>query len=81
MLSDLFRKADTLISKLPLLPDGRIFGQITPKRPQKIVHGRKKLEAVKWQNLAKIGKKRPENIFYKYLDKKPYNNRNFFRFL
>jgi hypothetical protein len=39
-----YRKADAL------LPDGRIFGQITQKRPQKIVHSRKKLEAVKLQN-------------------------------
>jgi hypothetical protein len=48
--------------KEALVPDGRIFGQITQKRPQKIAHGRKKLEAVKWQNMAKSGKKRPENI-------------------
>jgi hypothetical protein len=49
----------TLLEKLlsSLLPDGRIFGQITQKRPQKIVYGRKKLEAVKCQNLAKSGRK------------------------
>jgi hypothetical protein len=49
-----------------LLPDGRIFGQITQKRPQKIIHGRKKLEAVKWQNLAKSGRKEAGKYFFKY---------------
>jgi hypothetical protein len=39
---------------------------VTQKRPQKIVHGRKKLEAVTWQNLAKSGRK-------DFLDTKPYN--------
>jgi hypothetical protein len=47
----------------PLLPDGRIFGQITQKRPQKIGHGRKKLEAVKWHNLAKSGRKEAGKFF------------------
>jgi hypothetical protein len=55
------------------LPDGRIFGQITQKRPQKIVHDRKKLEAVKWQNLAKSGRKEAGKHFDKNLDEKPYN--------
>jgi hypothetical protein len=53
------------------LPDGRIFGQITQKRPQKIVHGREKLEAVKWQNLAKSGRKEAGKYFYKYLGENP----------
>jgi hypothetical protein len=57
----------------PLLPDGRISGQITQKRPQKIVHGRKKLEAVKWQNFAKSGRKEAGKSFYNYLAEKPYN--------
>jgi hypothetical protein len=48
-------------------------GQITQKRPQKIVHGRKKLEAVKWQNLAKSGRKEVGKHFYKNLDEKPFN--------
>jgi hypothetical protein len=56
-----------------LVPDGRIFGQITQKRPQKIVHGRKKLEAVKWQNLEKSGRKEAGKYFYKYLGEKPYD--------
>jgi hypothetical protein len=51
------------LSLTPLLPDGRISGQITQKRPQKIVHGRENLEAVKWQNLAKEAEKRLEIIF------------------
>jgi hypothetical protein len=55
------------------LPDGRISGQITRKRPQKIVHGRKKLEAVKWQNFAKSGRKEAGKYFYNYLAEKPYN--------
>jgi hypothetical protein len=56
-----------------LLPDGRISGQITQKRPQKIVHGRKKLEAVKWQNFAKSGRKEAGKYFYYYLAEKPFN--------
>jgi hypothetical protein len=55
------------------LPDGRIFGQITQNMPQKIVYSRKKLEAVKWQNLAKSGRKEAEKYFYNYLAVKPYN--------
>jgi hypothetical protein len=55
-----------------LVPDGRIFGQITQKRPQKIVHAGKKLEAVKWQNLAKKRQKKGK-YFYKYLGIKPYD--------
>jgi hypothetical protein len=46
-----------------LLPDGRIFRQITEKRPQKIVHGRKKLEALKWQNLSKSDRKEAQKTF------------------
>jgi hypothetical protein len=42
---------------LSLLPDGRKFGQITQKRPQKISIEEKKLVAVKLQNLAKSGRK------------------------
>jgi hypothetical protein len=38
---------------LALLPDGRIFGQKTQNRPQKNAHGRKKLKAVKLQNVDK----------------------------
>jgi hypothetical protein len=51
--------------------DGRIFGQITQKRPHKIVPGRKKLEAVKWENLAKSDRKEAGNYFLKYLGEKP----------
>jgi hypothetical protein len=57
-----------------LLPDGRISGQITQKRPQKMFHGRKKLEAGKLQNLAKSGRKEAGKCFYNYSDEKPYNN-------
>jgi hypothetical protein len=53
------------------LPDGRIFGQITQKRPPKNIHGRKKLEAVKWQNLAKSGRKEAGKHFYNNLEEKP----------
>jgi hypothetical protein len=56
-----------------LLPDGRIFGQITQKRPKKFVHGRKKFEAVKFQNLAKSGRKEVRKYFYNNVDEKPYN--------
>jgi hypothetical protein len=55
------------------MPDGRISGQITQKRPQKIVHGRKKLEAVKWQNFAKSGRIEAGKSFCNYLAEKPYN--------
>jgi hypothetical protein len=58
---------------IPLLPDGRISGQITQKRPQKIVHGWKKLEAVKWQNFAKSGRQEAGKYFYYYLAEKPFN--------
>jgi hypothetical protein len=68
-----FVKAINTLRKNALVPDGRIFGQITQKRPQKIVHGRKKLEAVKWQNLAKSGRKEAGKYFYKYLGEKPYD--------
>jgi hypothetical protein len=61
-------------AKRPLLPDGQISGQITQKRPPKNFHGRKKLEAVKWQNLAISGRKQAGKYFYKYLDEKPYNS-------
>jgi hypothetical protein len=54
------------------VPDGRIFGQITQKRPQKIVHGRKNLEAGKWQNLAKNGRKEAGKYFYKFIGEKPH---------
>jgi hypothetical protein len=63
------------------LPDGRIFGQITQKRPQKIVLGRKKMEAVKWQNLTKSGRKEAGKYFYRYLDEIQYNFLQFLRFL
>jgi hypothetical protein len=55
------------------LPDGRISGQIAQKRPQNIVHGREKLEAVKKQNLAKSGRKEAGKYFYNNLGEKPYN--------
>jgi hypothetical protein len=55
------------------VPDGRIFGQITQKRPQKILHGRKKFEAVKWQILANNDRKQAGKYFYKYLGEKPYD--------
>jgi hypothetical protein len=56
-----------------LVPDGRIFGQKTQKRPQKIVDGRKKFEAVKWQNLAKSCRKEAGKYFYTHLVEKPYD--------
>jgi hypothetical protein len=62
------------------LPYGRIFGQITQKRPQKIIHGQKKLEAGKWQNLAKSGRKEAGKYFYNYLDENPFNICNFLDF-
>jgi hypothetical protein len=55
-----------------LVPDGRIFGQITQKRPQKIVYGRKKLEAEKRQNLAKSSRKEAGKYFYKHIGEKSY---------
>jgi hypothetical protein len=67
-------------SSATLLPDGRIFGQINQKRPQKNVHGRKKLEAVKLQNLDKSGRKEAGKYFYNYLEEKPYNSLYFLRF-
>jgi hypothetical protein len=33
----------------------------------------KKLEAVKWQNLARSGRKEAGKYFYNNLDEKPYN--------
>jgi hypothetical protein len=62
------------------LPDGRIFGQITQNRPQKIIHGRKKLEAEKWQNFAKSSRKEAGKYFYNYLDEKPYKICNYLGF-
>jgi hypothetical protein len=62
-----------------LLPDGRIFGQITQKRPPKNVHGRKKLEAVKLQNLDKSDRKEARKYLYNYLEKKPYNSLYFLK--
>jgi hypothetical protein len=46
------------------------FRPNTLKEAQKIVHGRKKLEAVKWQNFAKSAGK----YFYNYLGEKPHKN-------
>jgi hypothetical protein len=46
---------------------------MTQKRPQKNVYGRRKLEAVKWQNLAKSGRKEAGKYCYDYLDEKPEN--------
>jgi hypothetical protein len=51
------------------MPDGKI----TQKSPQKIVHGRKKLEAVKLQILAESGRKEAGKYFGNYFDEKPYN--------
>jgi hypothetical protein len=56
-----------------MVPDGRIFGQIPQKRPPKIVLGRKTMEAVKWQNWTKSGRKETGQYFYYYLGEKPYN--------
>jgi hypothetical protein len=53
-----------------LLPDGRIFGQIT-QETQKNVYGRKKLAAVKLQNFEKSGRKEAGKYFNNYLDEKP----------
>jgi hypothetical protein len=58
------REVETVGKIRALLPDGRIFGQITKKRPQIIIHGRKKLEPVKWQNLAKSGRTEAEKYLY-----------------
>jgi hypothetical protein len=55
-----------------LVPDGRFFGQITQTRP-KNCQWPEKLEAVKWQNFAKTGRKESGKYFYKYLGKKPYD--------
>jgi hypothetical protein len=55
------------------VPDGQIFGQITQKRPKKIVHGQKKFEAVKWQNLTKSGRKEAGKYFFKCLGENPYD--------
>jgi hypothetical protein len=52
-----------LNASLPLLPDDRIFGQITKRRPTKNAHWRKKLEAVKLQNLVKSGRKKAGKYF------------------
>jgi hypothetical protein len=49
--------------KISPLPDGWIFDQVTQKRPQKIAYDRKKLEAVKLQNLPKKWQKRGRKIF------------------
>jgi hypothetical protein len=57
----------------PLVPDCRIFGQITQKRPQKIVDGWKIFEAVKWQNLAKSSRKEAGKYLYTHLGEKPYD--------
>jgi hypothetical protein len=43
------------------------------KEAQKIVYGRKKLEALKWQNLAKSGSKEARKYFYNNFDEKEYN--------
>jgi hypothetical protein len=58
-----------------LLPDGRIFCQISQKRPTHNFHGRKKLEALKWQHLAKSGRKEARKYFYKYLNEKNHINK------
>jgi hypothetical protein len=46
-----------------LFPVGRIFGQITQKRPLKNFLGRKKLDAVKLKKLAKCDRKETGKIF------------------
>jgi hypothetical protein len=43
------------------------------KEAPKIAHGRKKLKAVKWQNLAKSSRKEAGKYFYKNLGEKPYD--------
>jgi hypothetical protein len=43
-----------------LLPDGRIFGQITQNRPQQIIFGREKSVAGKPPNLFKSCRKEAE---------------------
>jgi hypothetical protein len=50
-----------------------IFRLNNSKEAQKIVHGRTKLEAVKWQNWAKSGRKEAGKYFHDYLHEKPYN--------
>jgi hypothetical protein len=47
-----------------LLPDGRISGQITQKRPQKMVHGRKKIGGRKIIICGKKWQKRGRKIFF-----------------
>jgi hypothetical protein len=46
-----------------LLPDGRIFGQITQKRPPKIILGRKKNGGSKMADIDKKWQKRGWKIF------------------
>jgi hypothetical protein len=69
-----------LIDLFSPLPDGRIFGQITQKRPKQNFHGRKKLEAVKLQNFDKCCRKGSGKYFNKYFEEKPYNSLYFLRF-
>jgi hypothetical protein len=50
---------------LALLPDGRIFGQITQNRPQEKFLGRENLVAGQWPILSKSGRKEAEKSFIK----------------
>jgi hypothetical protein len=61
------------VDKNSLLPDGQIFGQVTQKRPKQFFLGKKKIEAIKWQNLTKSARKEAGKYFYLYLDEKAYN--------
>jgi hypothetical protein len=49
------------------MPDGRIFGQITQEAPKNCLWPEKIGQI--WQ---KVADKRPENIFYNYLNEKSY---------
>jgi hypothetical protein len=46
-----------------LLPDGRIVGQITQKRPQKLSMAGKNWRPQNSRIWQKVAEKRPENIF------------------
>jgi hypothetical protein len=64
----LVQKIFRALNSQALVPDGRIFGQITQKRPQKIIYGRKK-----WQKMAKSSRKEAKIYFYKHLGEKSFD--------
>jgi hypothetical protein len=62
-----------ILQSKPPLPDGRIFTQMTQKKPQKIFIGLKILEAVKLLNFARSGRKPAGKHFNNYLEEIPLN--------